>query len=137
MTRERPTGIYVVGLVMVLGALWGLVQGFFGGLAGILSLGALEGWGLILTIVSTFLFFVSLGKLVVAYGLMTFQSWGWTWTMAIVGLDLVIDTVTLLSGNVGSVIGVGISGIVLAYVFAQRRHFKTATNRNIPEANRT
>jgi len=136
VTRERPTGIYVVGILMVLGALWGLVQGFFGGVLGILSLGAAEGWGVILTVVATLVFFLSLGKLVAAYGLMTFQSWGWTWTMVIVGLDLALDAITLLSGDVGAVIGVGISGVVLAYVFAQRRHFKSSTTRNVPEANR-
>lgn len=136
MTRSRPKGIYVVGALMVLGALWGILQGLAGGLLGLASLGSASGWGLILVIVSTFLFFISLGKLAVAYGLLTFQSWGWTWTMILVGFGLVLDVVQLLSGEVAVVISMGISGCVLWYVYAQKDHFKSSGERHVPEANR-
>ncbi|PSQ16332.1 hypothetical protein BRD00_11645 [Halobacteriales archaeon QS_8_69_26] len=119
-----PLGVKIICVLATIGALLGLVGGF-----GVAAAGGI--WILL----GPILVLVSVAQLAAVYGLWTLQSWGWTLAMVLYGLDAAIDLVGLASGDPGSVLGLAIAVMVLAYIFGKRDLYKSR-KREVPPANR-
>ena len=107
--ETAPTGIKVVCVLVGLSGLYGLVAG--------LGLAALGGIGLVVGAVGVVL---SVVQLLVVYGLWTLRSWGWTVTLVVFSLDVLLDLVRLVAGSLSAVLGILVGGFVLWYVYGQR-----------------
>ncbi len=119
--ESTPFGVWVVGGLGALGALVGVV--------GALSLleASTPGTGTGTSAVAAVLAFVvagvSLGQLVVVYGLVRLQSWGYRWAMVVFGLTAVISVVSLVAGSSTGALRLLVSGTVLAYLYGRRGLF--------------
>ncbi|WP_440007724.1 DUF2127 domain-containing protein [Halomicrococcus sp. SG-WS-1] len=107
--ETAPTGIKVICVLVGLSGLYGLLAG--------LGLAAMGGAGLVVGAVGVVL---SVVQLLVVYGLWTLRSWGWTVTMVVFSLDVLLDVVRLVVGSVSAVLGILVGGIVLWYVYGER-----------------
>lgn len=107
--ETAPTGIKVICVLVGLSGLYGLLAG--------LGLAAMGGVGLVVGAVGVVL---SVVQLLVVYGLWTLRSWGWTVTMVVFSLDVLLDVVRLVVGSVSAVLGILVGGIVLWYVYGKR-----------------
>lgn len=118
----RPLGITIICLLGFLNAISMILIGL--GLVGVASLAGLTGT-VVGSVISGLgitggLAFLVLGILtfVIVYGLWEMQKWAWSWTIFFEGLAFILS---LLSGNV---IGVIISGIIVAYLWMNKGLFR-------------
>ncbi len=58
----------------------------------------------------------------VAYGLLKGKSWAWTLTVVLSIISIVLNVISIATGNVTSIVSVIISGIILYYLY--RPHVK-------------
>jgi hypothetical protein len=67
---------------------------------------------------------IALGILsfVVAYGLLKGRPWAWTLTIALSIISIALNAVSLVAGNMGAIISIAISGVILYYMY--RPHVK-------------
>jgi uncharacterized membrane protein (DUF2068 family) len=59
---------------------------------------------------------------VVAYGLLKGRSWAWTLTVVLSIISVVLNVISIATGNIASIVSLVISGIILYYLF--RPHVK-------------
>lgn len=126
MSVNRTSAPLGIKIICLLGAI-GVVLGILGGL-GMMALGDV---GILLGPIVVVL---SLVQAVTIYGLWTLQSWGWTLAMVVYGLDFLLDVANLLMGSLGAIFGLALSGLILAYIYSKRDHYRSS-ERNVPEAN--
>ncbi len=112
-SRSAPLGIKILCVLAVISG----VLGIFGGLA----MMAGSPIGIVLGPITILL---SVAQLVVAWGLWTLQSWAWTLTLVVYGIDVLMDCVRLLLGNIGAIFGIIIGGLLLAYVYSKRDYYR-------------
>ncbi|MEM1369826.1 MAG: hypothetical protein AAGG02_17845 [Cyanobacteria bacterium P01_H01_bin.15] len=127
MQTERPVGVVILAFLNLLGGSIGLcfngIRILFGGLSGLG--GAVTGQTqLAETGASIFsLGFVGLGLsvfgLLVFVGLFSLQSWAWSLTILLQGLNLLLSVANIFQGEqiLGSLIQIIISGLILYYLF--------------------
>lgn len=108
--NERPTGVTIISLLIIVGGALGII----GGLLAVLSSddSALAGVG-----IGTLI--VAVAQLVVGIGLWTLQKWAWTLAILVLGIRIVVDLVAVfLGGNLLTVIvSLVINGVLLWYLF--------------------
>jgi hypothetical protein len=68
--------------------------------------------------------FIAIGvaSFVVAYGLWNGKGWAWTVTVVLAIIGIVLDAISIATGNFGSIISIIISAVILYYVY--RPHVK-------------
>ncbi|MEM3160886.1 MAG: hypothetical protein QXJ74_08905 [Nitrososphaera sp.] len=120
MSKSRPTGITVLGILYILGGIGALVGSaavgiIAGSLAGNQLFGSLAAGigGLIVF----FLLIIAVIEFVIAGALFSGKSWGRTLVIILAIIDLLINLTTLVSGNVFAVIGIVLDLIVLYYMW--------------------
>lgn len=65
---------------------------------------------------------LGVASFVVAYGLWKGLGWAWTVTVVLAIISLVLNAISIATGNFGGVISIVISGVILYYMY--RRHVK-------------
>jgi len=85
----------------------GLPMGFFGGAA--IAMG-----GVILAL--------GIVSFIVAYGLMKGMTWAWNLTIVLSIISIVLNVISIATGNFGGIISIIISGVILYYLY--RPHVK-------------
>ena len=67
---------------------------------------------------------IALGILsfIVAYGLLKARSWAWTLTVVLAIISIVLNAISLVTGNIAAIVSIAISGVILYYMY--RPHVK-------------
>jgi hypothetical protein len=60
---------------------------------------------------------------IVAYGLLKSMRWAWTLTVVLSIIGIVLNAISLVTGNLGGIVSIIISGIILYYIY--RPHVKS------------
>jgi hypothetical protein len=60
---------------------------------------------------------------IVAYGLLKGIKWAWTLTVVLSIIRIVLNAISLVTGNLGGIVSIIISGIILYYIY--RPHVKS------------
>jgi uncharacterized membrane protein (DUF2068 family) len=61
-------------------------------------------------------------SLIVAYGLFKAKKWAWTINVALSIITIAMGVVSIVTGNIGSIVSIAISGVILWYLY--RTHVK-------------
>lgn len=65
---------------------------------------------------------VGIISLIVAYGLVKAKKWAWTINVALSIITIAMGVVSIVTGNIGSIASIAISGVILWYLY--RTHVK-------------
>jgi hypothetical protein len=65
---------------------------------------------------------INIVSFIVAYGLLTSMGWAWTLTVVLSINSIVLNAVSIATGNIGGIVSIIIIGIILYYLY--RRHVK-------------
>jgi uncharacterized membrane protein (DUF2068 family) len=114
----RPTGVTIIAVLEILGA---LVMLFIGGLA--LALGeaaAASGLGLpsgLVAVLGGIMLVLGLVMLVVAWGLWTGKGWAWTLAVVFIVLGIVVGVAQMVAGGYHGIFTLIIQVIIVYYLF--------------------
>jgi uncharacterized membrane protein HdeD (DUF308 family) len=99
--KHRPLGVTIIAILTVIG--------------GIIFLAS----GVVLLIVGIGIVLLALGiaYLVMAYGLWKGKGWAWTITLILSVIGIILGIASIAAGNVGSIIGIIINGVVIYYLY--------------------
>lgn len=146
MERSRPIGVTIIAILMIIGAILLLIGGtgflVIAPLLGQLDLSEisdtsndtlsvnLNGTDIALPNNALFIFLggalgviggvlVALGiaSLIVAWGLLKGKGWAWIVTIIISIISIVFNIVSIAAGNIGSVVGLIINGVIIYYLY--------------------
>ena len=73
--------------------------------------------GVALLSVGTIFTIIGTVSLVVAYGLFKAKKWAWTTSVVLSIISIAMGLISIATGNIGSIIGIAISGFILYYLY--------------------
>jgi uncharacterized membrane protein (DUF2068 family) len=146
LERSRPIGVTIIAILMIIGGILLLIGGtgflVIAPLLGQLDLSEisdtsndtlsvnLNGTDIALPNNALFIFLggalgviggvlVALGiaSLIVAWGLLKGKGWAWIVTIIITIISIVFNIVSIAAGNIGSVVGLIINGVIIYYLY--------------------
>ncbi|HEY7733202.1 MAG TPA: hypothetical protein VIB07_00245 [Nitrososphaera sp.] len=130
---RRPTGVTIIAILNIIGGIIMLVGGLVLVAAGSIlpslstntDLSGVPAWliGTAAIAVGIILIILGIISFIVAYGLMKGMSWAWTLTVVLSIIGIVLNAISLASGNFGGIISIIISAIILYYLY--RPHVKS------------
>lgn len=129
----RPTGVTIIGVLMAIAGVVMIIAGISAmaiaplipmavqsqDLAGGISSAMLGGFAVASGAVMLAL---GIASLVIAYGLFKGRSWAWTAAVVLSIIGIVMSVVSIVTGNVGSIVSLIINGIIIYYLY--RPHVK-------------
>jgi hypothetical protein len=65
---------------------------------------------------------IGIVSFIVAYGLLKGMGWAWTLTVVLSIISIVLNAISIATGNIGGIVSIIISGIILYYLY--RPHVK-------------
>ena len=65
---------------------------------------------------------IGIVSFIVVYGLLKAMGWAWTLTVVISIISIVLNAISIATGNIGGIVSIIISGIILYYLY--RPHVK-------------
>jgi hypothetical protein len=79
---------------------------------------------------------IAIVSFVVAYGLLKGLGWAWTVTVILSIISIVLNAISIATGNIASIISVIISGIILYYLYRPhvKAYFGKGVSRSPPAA---
>lgn len=105
----RPTGVTIIAALMIIGGVLGIIASIaIIGLLGSIGFGLAAILGIV-ALVSAVL------SLVAGIGLWQLKPWGWTLAFAIAVVNIVVNVVSVLTGN-ATIAGVAVNTIINAVV---------------------
>jgi hypothetical protein len=133
--KSRPTGVTIIAILNIIGAIIMLLGGIVLLVAGAIipSLPAstfeqgnvtgippyLIGTGA--GSLGTILIAIGIVSFIVAYGLIKGLGWAWTLTVALSIISIVLNAISIAMGNIGGMVSIIIiSGVILYYLYRQR-----------------
>jgi uncharacterized BrkB/YihY/UPF0761 family membrane protein len=142
-TRERPDGITVIAILIVIGGIFLITGGIsLIGLGTFLSMTSediiqsndistdltqLATLGMIPSVIGAILLILGIAYLIVSYGLLKGKGWAWVITIIVTIIGLIIQiisaiiagsiTSSVLYGLVSHIVGIFISGVIIYYMF--------------------
>jgi hypothetical protein len=132
-TIKRPTGVTIIAILNIIGGIIMLIGGIaaatFGAVLPSLPISESDlsgvppmflGAGAIA--IGGILIIIGVLSFVVAYGLLKGMGWAWTLTLVLSIISIVINAVSIASGNFGGIISIIISAIIVYYLY--RPHVK-------------
>jgi len=133
--KKRPTGVTIIGILIIIGGILLLLAGIAGVVVGSLSISQIIGLGFV--IIGAIILAVGIGYLIVSYGLLKGKRWALTITVVLLFIGIAINVVSIIFGsfainmdvssfltaNSGSIAGIIISVIILYYLY--RPHVKS------------
>ena len=109
MERNRPIGITIIAILMIISGILFIIGGIGFTALGVVSIAFLAGGiGSII---------LGIASLVVAWGLLKGAGWAWIITLIITIISIIANIVSLVSGNTASIIGIIIEGIIIYYLY--------------------
>jgi len=150
--KSRPTGVTIIAILNIIGGILmlagGLVLVAAGAFIPSLPPSTLEGSGMDLSGVPlSFLgggaiaiggVIIALGiiSFIVAYGLMKGLGWAWTLTVVLSIISIVLNAISIATGNFGGIVSIIISGIILYYLYRPhvKAYFGKATKPDVSPA---
>jgi uncharacterized membrane protein (DUF2068 family) len=100
----RPTGVSIIAILQFIGGVLSI-------LAGVLAALSLHPIQAVVAIV------LGIIALILGVGMWTLQSWAWTGTLIIQGINILNNVINLLRrGDVSSIVGLIIAGIIVYYL---------------------
>ncbi len=124
LIRHRPTGVTILGLLFVIAGAFTLLGGITT-LETALETALAQGSGSILAVLGALLIplgieILCIASFVVAYGLFTGKSWAWLVAVMLSTIGLVVNAISLVIPNMGTIagalVGIAINAIVLYYL---------------------
>jgi hypothetical protein len=140
---KRPTGVTIIAILNIIG---GIVM-LFGGLALVAAGSILPGlpmtdgelsqvpsWliGTGAIAIGAIILILGIISFVVAYGLLKGAGWAWTVTVVLSIVTIVLNAISIATGNFGGIISIIISAIILYYLY--RPHVKAFFGKGLPAA---
>ncbi len=103
MEKGRPIGITIIAILMII--------------SGILFL--IGGTGLVVFIppIGVPLIIIGIANLVVAWGLLKGKGWAWIVTLIVTGISIILNAISIASGNVGAIVGIIINAVIIYYLY--------------------
>ena len=125
MTQQRPTGITVISILMIIGGLILLFTGIaplvIGPLISIDSDYSTNSLGFLITIGGLALVILGIASLIVSWGLLKGKTWARTITLIISFIAIIFAIISLVSsGELTHVISIIIYGIIIYYMFTDK-----------------
>ena len=125
MTQQRPTGITVISILMIIGGLILLFTGIaplvIGPLISIDSDYSTGSLGFLITIGGLALVILGIASLIVSWGLLKGKKWARTITLIISFIAIIFAIISLVSsGDLIHVISIIIYGIIIYYMFTNK-----------------
>ena len=138
-SKSRPTGVTIIAVLNIIGGVIMLLIGIGLAVAGAilpfvpqsefqqqqnLTAGdidlsqvppSLVGGGILA--IGGILIAIGVLSFMVAYGLLKGKSWAWTLTVVLSIISIVLNVISIATGNVTSIVSVIISGIILYYLY--------------------
>lgn len=139
--KSRPTGVTIIGILTIIGGILMLGSGIaLAAIAAVVpnptsmhdQISGLDSQipsmipanylGIASLSIGSIFIIIGIISLIVAYGLFKAKKWAWTINVGLSIFNIVIGVVSIVTGNVGSIVGIAISGIILYYLY--RPHVK-------------
>ena len=145
--KKRPTGVTIIAILNIIGGIImvaaGLVLIAAGSFLPSLPPSAFEGSEMDLSgIPMSFVggaaiamggVIIALGivSFIVAYGLMKGMTWAWNLTVVLSIISIVLNAISIATGNFGGIISIIISGVIIYYLYRPhvKAYFGKATTR--------
>lgn len=109
MERNRPIGITIIAILMIISGILFIIGGIGLTALGVISLAFLAGGiGSII---------LGIASLVVAWGLLKGAGWAWIITLIITIISIIVNIASLAGGNTANIIGIIINGIIIYYLY--------------------
>ena len=139
---RRPTGVTIIAILNIIG---GIIM-LFGGIALVAAgsilpsfqmtdeLSGVPSWLIGTGAIAMGIIVIILGiiSFVVAYGLLKGAGWAWSLTVVLSIVSIVLNAISIASGNFGGIISIIISAIILYYLY--RPHVKSFFGKGKPAA---
>ena len=74
---------------------------------------------------------LGVASLVVAYGLFKAKKWAWTTSVFLSIISIAMGIVSIVTGNIGSIVSIAISGLILYYLY--RPHVKAYFGKTVQQ----
>ncbi|MGB7675801.1 MAG: hypothetical protein WBL54_04680, partial [Nitrososphaeraceae archaeon] len=68
-------------------------------------------------VIGSILIVLGIASFFVAWGLLKGKGWAWTVTIIITIISLVFNALSIVSGNVGAIVGIIIDGVIIYYLY--------------------
>lgn len=68
-------------------------------------------------VIGSILIVLGIASFVVAWGLLKGKGWAWTVTIIITIISLVFNALSIVSGNIGAIVGIIIDGVIIYYLY--------------------
>jgi hypothetical protein len=125
VTQQRPTGITVISILVIIGGLILLFTGIsplvIGPLISIDSDYSTSSLGFLITIGGLVLVILGIASLIVSWGLLKGKRWARTITLIISFIAIIFAIISLVSsGELTHVISIIIYGIIIYYMFTDK-----------------
>ena len=132
-TVKRPTGVTIIAILNIIGGIIMLIGGIAAAAVGALlpslpiSQSDLSGLppmflGAGAIAIGIILIIIGILSFVVAYGLLKGMGWAWTLTLVLSIISIVLNAISIATGNFGGIISIIISAIIIYYLY--RPHVK-------------
>jgi len=138
----RPFGVTIIAILMIISGIVMIIVG--AGAVAIApflpSLGQTEGMmidaisGALLSVTAIIsgiiLLALGIAALFIAYGLIKGRGWAWTAAVVLSIIVIIMSVVSIVTGNIGSIISLAINGVILYYLY--RPHVKAYFGKAVP-----
>ena len=132
-SHYRPTGVTIIAILNIIGGIVMVVAGIslvtFGALMPMMPMTGAGMYGLSSALVGAgsaaigaIVLALGIASFVVAYGLLKGLGWAWTLTVVLAVASIVLNAISVASGNFGGIISIIISAVILYYMY--RPHVK-------------
>jgi hypothetical protein len=139
---SRPTGVTIIAILNIIG---GIIM-LFGGIALVAAgsilpslqmtdeLSGVPDWLIGTGAIAMGIIVIILGivSFIVAYGLLKGAGWAWSLTVVLSIVSIVLNAISIATGNFGGIISIIISAIILYYLY--RPHVKSFFGKGKPAA---
>jgi hypothetical protein len=68
-------------------------------------------------VIGSILIVLGIASFFVAWGLLKGKGWAWTVTIIITIISLVFNALSIVSGNIGAIVGIIIDGVIIYYLY--------------------
>ena len=126
MLREKPAGVDLLGIIMIISGLFAFFTGldsigFAAFLATVLPIntaipGIVDATAGYLAFWGSILFVLGIASFIVAFGLFNGKSWAWSGAMALAIIGIIIPVMNIIVGYWPSIFTILFSGLVIYYL---------------------
>jgi hypothetical protein len=120
--KSRPIGVTIIAILNIIGGIIMLLGGITLVAAGTILPSLQPSAGGTAIAIGGVIIAIGIVSFIVAYGLLKGMRWAWTLTVVLSIISIVLNAISIATGNIGGIISIIISGIILYYLY--RPHVK-------------